>query len=168
MQAPIVYLRDGLPFLTGTVGVIAQSGQTVRSLGPDRLQHRARGTPDFLCIAPDRNLVCRPWGSNNMRASAKSMRPQDPHDLIARAATYLNQDPEFFVEQRLVSQLQTLHRHLLRADFEVAPIGSVRIDRQQIQIDHQTATTRKGHFGERNKEAAVRTVVVRKHLALLA
>ena len=46
-------LSNGFPFFSGAVRVVAQRGQSVGGLSPHGLENGARGTPDFLGIAPD-------------------------------------------------------------------------------------------------------------------
>ena len=103
-----------------------------------------------------------------MGADAQSVATQNRHDRIAIAAANLHHGTKFFVEKRLIGELQALHCHLFRANLEVAPIGGIRVNSEQIKIDRQTTPPGKGHFGKRYEQPPIRAIVIGKNFVLTA
>ena len=101
-----------------------------------------------------------------MGTDAQSVATQNCHDRIAIAPANLHHNTKFFVEKRLIGQFEALNCYLFRANLEVAPIGGIRVNRQQVQIDRHTTPASKSHFGERDEQPSIRTIVIGENFVL--
>src|SRR5690606_35744151 len=114
----------------------------------------------FRSIAVELDLISLVQTTNPMGVSRQTCFTQSLHDLITLGQWHLDNSTSLFVEQGAQGDFITLHGNLFGTNLVIAPIGSMRVDGQHVQVHRHAGVAGKSHFGYGRGQTTVGTVVV--------
>ena len=145
------------------LGMVSAAGHRLAGLGPAALQVCSAGLIDTLRIAVDLDLIARIGNRHFNRLGREARGPKNVHEGRPLGPRDLHRHTEFFGEQSPHGGLLPLDRHLLRANFVIAPVSRVGVHSEQIQVDGQAHARGKGHLTQAGQQPTVGAVVIGEH-----